>query len=65
MVGYKEGVHVWLGVFFALFSVISFLARRLGYSFTIWAVVGLQMVFYIFWNTSFGLCILSDGRTFY
>jgi len=39
---------------FALFPVISVLARHQGYSFAVWAAVGAQIVIFIFLNMSFG-----------
>jgi len=44
---------------FALFPIISCLVRRQGYTLAVWVAMGLQVMFSVFWNTSFGLFILQ------
>jgi hypothetical protein len=43
---------------FILFPVISILAKHQGHSSTVWAAVGVQIVFFILSNVSFSLCTL-------
>jgi hypothetical protein len=40
---------------FALFPIISSLARRQGYTLAVWVAMGLQIMFNVFWTTSLGL----------
>ncbi len=43
---------------FALFPIISSLARQ-GYTLAVWVAIGLQIMFNVFWNSSFGLFIFQ------